>query len=246
MKDKILEEAGLTKNEIEVYKALLKLGSTTAGPLTRKSGVHRSRVYEALNRLIEKGLVSFSVQANRKNFQAQNPEAIINFLEEKKKKVKEILPELKALQLSEPDKQEAKVFQGYKGIKSIFENIVNTLGKSQEVLTFGARSGQDINPDVWEAFFKHLNDRRVKKGIIQKMIYNEDLRDSQVAKEYKNSKLTQVKFAPQKTITGTSIYGDNVAMIVWEEKPYGFIITSKEVADSFREQFKILWKTAKR
>lgn len=245
MNNKILEEAGLTKNEIEVYKALLELGSTTAGPLTKKSGIHRSRVYEALNRLIEKGLVSFNIQANRKYFQAQSPDTIIDFLEEKKAQVKEILPELKAMQLFLPERHEAKLFEGYKGIKSIFDNIVSTLKKGKEVLVFGARSGQDVAPEVWQSFFKHLNKRRLEKGIVQKMIYNEDLRYSDIVAEYQKSKLTEVRFVKQKTITGINIHGDNVAFIVWKKKPYGFLITSKDVADTFREHFKILWKQSK-
>ena len=114
MENKILEEAGLTKNELTVYKALLQLGSTTAGPLTKKSGIHRSRVYESLNRLIEKGLVSYKIKANRKYFQAQNPEALVDFIEEKKQKIQSIVPELKAMQIFKPEKQEANVFEGYK------------------------------------------------------------------------------------------------------------------------------------
>ena len=109
MEDRILEEIGLTHNEIIVYKTLLQLGQTTAGPLTKKSGIHRSRVYESLNKLINKGLVSYSIKANIKYFSAQNPETIIDFLEEKKKAVKEILPELKSLQIFKPEKQESNI-----------------------------------------------------------------------------------------------------------------------------------------
>ena len=246
MEDKILEEAGLTKNEIEVYKALLQLGSITAGPLTKKAGIHRSRVYEALNRLTEKGMVSYSIQANRKFFKAQDPETLINFIEEKKDRVKEIIPELKAMQAFLPEKHEANLFEGYKGIKSIFENITNTLKKGDEVLVFGARSGQDMAPEVWQTFFKHLDKKRLEKGIIQKFIYNEDLRDSAIVKTYQKARLTEVRFIAQKTIAGINIHGDNVAFIVWKKKPYGFVITSNDVADTFREHFRILWKTARK
>ncbi len=246
MQDEILEEAGLTKNEVSVYKTLLQLGSTTAGPLTKKSGIHRSRVYESLNRLIEKGLVSYKIKANRKYFEAQNPEALLDFINEKKEKIKEIIPELKELQAFKPEKQEANVFEGYKGLKSIFDNIINVLKKGDEVLVFGARSGQDIAPETWQAFFKSLDKKRIEKGIIQKMIYNEDLRNSSIVKEYQKSKLTEIRFLSQKTLTGINIHADNVAMIVWKKKPYGFVITSEEVSDTFREHFRILWKQAKK
>jgi len=242
MENKILKEAGLTKNEIIVYKALLQLGSTTAGPLTKKSKVHRSRVYEALNRLIDKGLVSYKIKANRKYFEAQNPEALVDFIEEKKQKVKSIVPELKAMQLITAEKQEANVFEGYKGLKSVFDNALNQYKKGDEILVFGARSGQDISPKTWNAFFKNFNKRRIKKGIKYKIIFNEDLRKSEIVKEFQKSRLTEVRFIAQRTLAGINIHGDNVAIIVWKKKPYAFLITSKEVKESFKEYFKMLWK----
>jgi len=243
---KILKEVGLTNNEISVYKALLQLGSITAGPLTKKAGIHRSRVYEALNRLIDKGLVSHKTKANRKYFQAQNPETLLNILDERKQKLKRIIPDLLLLQQELPEKQEANVFEGYKGLKSVFDNAINQMKRGDEILVFGARSGQDISSETWNAFFSNFNKRRIKKGIKYKIIFNPDLRNSKVVKEFSKSKLTQVKFISQKTPAGINVHGDNVAIIVWKKQPYAFLITSKEVSDSFREFFRVLWREGKK
>jgi len=245
MKDKVLEEAGLTKNEIIVYKTLLKLGSSTAGAVTKKSGIHRSRVYESLNRLIDKGLVGYSIKANIKHFYAQNPEALVEFIDEKRRKVKKIMPELKALQSFEPEKQEANVFEGYKGLKSVFDNILNKLNKGDEILVFGARSGQDVAAETWSAYFKNFQKRRVKKGIKFKIIFNEDLRESKFVKDFNKFNLTEIRFIDQITPAGVNIHRDNVGIILWKKKPYAFLITSKDVSKSFREYFKVLWKQAK-
>jgi HTH-type transcriptional regulator, sugar sensing transcriptional regulator len=245
MDDKILREVGLTDNEISVYKALLQLGSTTAGPLTKKAGIHRSRVYEALNRLIDKGLVSHKTKANRKYFQAQNPETLLNLLDERKQKLKKVIPDLLALQQEIPEKQEANVFEGYKGLKSVFDNAINRLKKGEEILVFGARSGQDISSETWNVFFSNFNKRRIEKGIKYKIIFNTDLKSSKVVKEFSKSKLTEVRFISQKTPAGINVHGDNVAIIVWKKKPFAFLITSKESSESFREYFRVLWKLAK-
>ncbi len=242
---KVLKEIGLTDNEINIYLALLQIGSSTATPIARKSKVHRSRVYESLNRLIEKGLVSYKIKSNRKYFEAQNPETIIDLLEEKKNEVKEILPKLKELQLTKPDKQEANVFDGYKGLKSVMQNAINQLKKGEEILIFGARGGQDLNPEVWHAFFKQINKKRLNKGIKYKVIFNEDLRDKAIAKTFQKSKLTEVRFIKQHTPAGINIHGNNVAIVNWD-KLITFLITSKEVSSSFREYFKIMWQQAKR
>ena len=58
MDTKILENIGFTKGEIRVYLAMLDLGNTTTGPIILKSKVARSKVYEILERLKEKGLIS--------------------------------------------------------------------------------------------------------------------------------------------------------------------------------------------
>ena len=98
----ILEEIGLTKNEIKIYLVLLKLGSTSTGAIVKETGVHASKVYDGLNRLADKGLVTHVIIANTKHFKAVNPDRLIDFLEDKKKsietqedEIKKYLPELK-------------------------------------------------------------------------------------------------------------------------------------------------------
>ena len=60
----LLESVGLTKSEAKVYLALLELGSSSKGPIVKRSGVASSKVYELLDKLIAKGLVSIVVKAN--------------------------------------------------------------------------------------------------------------------------------------------------------------------------------------
>ena len=40
----------------------------------------------------------------------------------------------------------------------------------------------------------------------------------------------------------TNIYGNKVALIVWSENPFVVLIESKEIADSYRKKFEMLWK----
>ena len=57
------EQLGLTKSESKIYLTLLDYGSMLAGKVAEKAGIHRRNVYDALHRLIEKGLVSYYHQA---------------------------------------------------------------------------------------------------------------------------------------------------------------------------------------
>ena len=81
MDSKILQEIGLANSEIIVYTTLLKTGSIKVGGLMREVSLHRSRVYEAINRLIEKGLVSYVIKENIKYFEASNPERLLSYIE---------------------------------------------------------------------------------------------------------------------------------------------------------------------
>ena len=56
---KILKQIGLTENEIQVYLTLLKIGSSGVSTIAEHSGLYRPYVYDTLERLQEKGLVSF-------------------------------------------------------------------------------------------------------------------------------------------------------------------------------------------
>ena len=81
MYEEQLQQLGLTEGESKVYEALLSLGSSTVGPIVKKSGVAYSNIYEILNRLLEKGFVSFVTKEKTKYFQAAEPTRIKDYLE---------------------------------------------------------------------------------------------------------------------------------------------------------------------
>src|SRR3989338_4567553 len=96
----ILEKIGLTGNEIKVYLALLELGSVTAGEIIKKTGLHRAGAYDTLERLMDKGIVSYVIKANRKYFEATPPANLITFVEKRedelkdeKEKIKQLVPQ---------------------------------------------------------------------------------------------------------------------------------------------------------
>lgn len=117
--EQLLEQLGLSKNEVKTYLTLLKLGSVPAGPLIKELGMHRAAVYNLLDILIDKGLVHYVVQANRKYFEAQEPERLIELINTKKQKLeqqeiqlKEIIPILTKQRKLEAESQEGTIYKG--------------------------------------------------------------------------------------------------------------------------------------
>ncbi|MBS3169697.1 hypothetical protein J4210_04380 [Candidatus Woesearchaeota archaeon] len=222
----LLEELGLTKNEIKVYLALLELGSTAAGPLIKKVGMHRAAVYDIIDLLIGKGLVSYVIKANRKYFEAQDPDRLLEYLESKKQdlidkeeKLKQFLPELQLKRKLSKEEQEGTLYKSKKGLKSIFEDI---LKEGKPWFVFGATGKFK---ELFHAYFIHFHDRRIESKIPLKIIFNETVRKQKREEELKLSH-------------------DKVAIINWSSDPIAFLMRSKQVADSYRSFFDILWKTA--
>src|SRR3989344_9003437 len=126
-----LERLGLNKNEAKVYYALLIKGEATAQELVKYLGVYRNIVYDNLEKLIEKGLVSFVKEGTKRKFIAEKPSAIIEFLESKKQELnkkiltaKELIPKITEILNTTKSKQEVSLLRGIAGLKKILSEIV--------------------------------------------------------------------------------------------------------------------------
>lgn len=235
----ILQEIGLSNTESKVYIALLELGSALAGEITKKSEVNRTNVYDALERLIEKGLVTYVISANRKVFEPVNPERLQEILKEREEKLNSAMQELDLKFKTSKVKEEATIFKGKNGIKSIFEDV---LKEKKDLFVYGAESKF---ADMFSAYQKHWNDKRAKLGIKVKMIYNEKVKQRKIREKLK---LLEMKFLPNQYDFPSTIviYGDKVVTIVWSELPFGFMVKSKDAVKSNVNFFEILWNVAKK
>jgi len=233
----ILQEMGLTESEANVYLALLELGPSLAGRITRKTGIHRRNVYDITERLIKKGLVGYIVKNNRRFFEAVNPEKFKDILKQKESELDDVLPGLKELYESAKEKQETIFYKGREGLKAVFQEQISEVSKEKEVLILGAsKSAFEILP----FYFKWYDIERVKKKIKARIIASEDLG--------KKIPLSEVRYIPQKYANplAINIYGDKVAIVLWKKEPIAIVIKEKEVADAYRKYFELMWAGAKK
>ena len=80
MEEEIFRDIGFSEREIKVYLALLGIGQTTVGPIAAETRLQHSKVYQTLEKLIDRGLVSYVIKSKTKYFQAHNPKQILNIL----------------------------------------------------------------------------------------------------------------------------------------------------------------------
>jgi len=238
MKSEDLQEFGLSNTEAKVYLALIQLNRSQAGEITKRSGVNRTNVYDALERLIEKGLVSYVTENNKKVFEAVGPDRFGLVIQEKQEKLLEVIKELKSNQPNKQSKENASIFRGKMGIKTIFEDM---LKERKELLVYGAESKFR---DMFPYYQKHWNDERARLGLGLKIIWNEKVKE---IKKKEHLKLIEMRFLPESyDFPSTNfIYSDRVVTIVWTENPLAFMIVSKDIVKSNTHFFNILWKIAK-
>jgi sugar-specific transcriptional regulator TrmB len=239
MDTQILEDIGLTNAEIKVYLTLLELGTATAGPIIEKSGLQSSVVHMTLNRLIEKALISFVMEGQRKHYQAANPRHIVQFINDKRERFEEILPELLIKQESAQEKPEVIVFRGIKGIKELLYELLEAGGAEHH--TFGSSSESLM---LGEAWWVSYHKRRAQKGIKAKLMFNESLAFWKAESKYPYSEIryTKAGFEP---LTETIIRNDKIGLIIWTKKPIGTLIHNKSAAESYDNFFQMMWESAK-
>lgn len=240
--EEVLREFGLSQSEARVYLALVDIGASSAGEITKKANINRTNCYDALQRLIEKGLVSYVIKANRKNFQAETPQKFLEIIKEqreqlknKEEQIKKIVPQLVQKFRLSVEEPEATIYKGKKGIKSIFEDIL----RHDKYWVFGS-SGQF--KDVLGPFFRQFQ-KRVKENKIKcKLIASEKVRNTDIVIH------AETRFLPEDYITliSTIVYSNKVAIIPWTDNPTGFLLKDKRTADSYREYFRFMWEKAKR
>lgn len=228
-----LEELGLTKSEAKIYLALIDLGPSLAGLITRKTGIHRRNVYDSIEMLIQKGLVSYIKENNKKIYSAVEPKRLLEMLKEKENVVQSILPELESKFNFVKEKKETVFFRGKQALKSIFDDQIE---EGKEILVLGACP---FAKDIIKYYFQKYDLERKKKNIKVKALFTQKT-------DYKIP-LGEVRYLPISfnSPSATNIYGDKVAIILWTEEPFAILINQKEIADSYRKYFDLLWNLAK-
>ena len=233
----ILEDIGLTGSEIKVFLALLELGTSTAGNIIERANLQNAVVHRAFNTLIKKGLLTYAYEGKIKKYQAIEPKLLLDYLDEKKERVKKILPELEARKQLQYNKARATTFEGVRGIKTLLNLMIET--KSEDYCAYGGpQSAEDVlGIPFWEIFHK----RRIKRKINAKLIFHQSL--YKWFKKLNKEKFTEVRLTKEnfEEITETIICGNRVAIIVYLENPFGFLMQEKSAAESYKHFFEILW-----
>lgn len=231
-----LSGLGLSDGEIKVYLALLKLGSSPVSKVKEETQLHRTTIYDFVEKLLNKGLLNFIIKGGVKYYNAAHPSKLKDLLREKQDHLIEVLPELDKLAKFQKEDIKVEVYKGKEGLKTAMLEAIKAGG---ETLGIG------IDDSLWkkelpvfiEQYQKMLEDNNITERILTK----------QNAEYYFHTEQTKYKFIPENYFSplSTLIFGDKIEIVIWEPSLTTIIIESKKLANSFRKHFEVLWKTAK-
>ena len=243
-----LARIGLTTSEVKVYLALMRLGSTTTGPLIDESGVSRSKIYHVLERLIRKGIVTVMVKAKTKQYNPADPGKFRTYLdsqhdafEQLEKDANTLIPEIETALRLAGVREEAEMYKGLEGVKAARDLSLKVLKKGETIYVFGSdKVAQDAMPAYWAEYHK----RRARKGIRGKYLMKEYSRPY-LDKVKRKGGLIDIRYIDVKGPVYIDIFADYVITTIMVPGYYmAFLVKNRYVADYYKEWFEKLWSEA--
>ncbi|OGG92058.1 hypothetical protein A3H16_02825 [Candidatus Kaiserbacteria bacterium RIFCSPLOWO2_12_FULL_53_8] len=240
MYEKALIAAGLDEKQALVYIACLELGPSKVPAIAREAEIKRTTAYGTVDELVSIGLISTSSKGKTKLYSAADPEAIMTLLEERKKKVTDVMPELSELFITRHVRTKITFFEGREGLRKIYADVLEC--KSKEIKQI-ARVRQH-NEAIGDAFIKDFIKKRIARGIVTRVLHPKagDLYTSERGME--DPKLKRyVRYLPPNVFYAAMImiYDHKVAMVSTKEENFGFIIESKQFSNTLNAYFDFMW-----
>ena len=238
--EEALKEFGLNDKETKVYLALLSLGTSSVNRIAEQADIIRTTAYDILKSLIEKGLASYVIKSGVKYYESAAPEKIIAILDEKKRKVQEILPALKKIREFVLEKPKVEIYEGKEGLKTILEDMLIT---KKDICGYSSVKLLKL----LEYYFPNFIRRRAKLKIKTRVIM-ERSKETKKLKKKDTEELRELRFIKEASNfkLGYYIYGNKVSILIAkQEEPMGILIENEELAEAEKLIFERVWNQAK-
>lgn len=247
----ILSLLDLNTNDTKVFLASFELGYAPASAIAKQANLNRITAYEALKRLVKKGLVKSRVKTDSgvKFFEVEDVYIIREALSEKRTSLEHALSDIEKLAPALRDQYSGRAekpavlyYEGRSGIKNIL--LDSLLKKPAEILSFASA---DILAEGYEwNFLENYWKQRVEKKIPSRGIMPRTPKAVSTFTDEKNRReLRQVRFVnPEEYVfkNEIDIYGDNVSIIsLTKGNEHGVVVRSRNIAEGLRSIFNLVW-----
>lgn len=247
MKPETLMNFGLTKNESIVYLSLLRIGNCKVSKLIKEAKFKSGKIYEVLDSLANKGLVSHSIKNNVKHYSAQDPKKIQDYINLQKQKLEDEeenflkqLPALNKINSSEKESCDIKTYEDVEGIRSALFYFLDQLENNSTIFIHGANDNP--NRDIllsWARYDDICKKKNIKTKVIMTSISKEGI------EQRKTKKNKSYKYLEGTDLSNFMIC-KNITILFNFDQPNCILIENSAYTSQFKELFNILWNTAKK
>lgn len=171
----MLELLGLTSKDLDIYVALLRLGTAPLRRTAEESGYNRGTTYDSLKRLLDAGMVSYVDAKSHRYFTAEDPQRFHGLatrkevaIQETQLKIDSLLPEFRAIADSAKYRTAVRYYEGATGVRDIMMDILATTEKLSDK-TYRVYSSAKLREAISEAW-PGFNPQRVKRNVFVKAI----------------------------------------------------------------------------
>lgn len=239
-----LRNLGFSGPEARVYMSLLELGSSVVSVVARKAGVPRVNCYHTLDNLEKRGLIKSFMKNKVRYFMVENPQAILDQKREELNQAKKLVPDLLALTHSLSYKPKISYYEGFDGIRHLFEDTISEHG---EVL--GYTNLEALHRVYPEKNLREYAASKIKKKIKTRMLSPLSVEaQTYVERIYPKNydpHLMEILFVnPDEFMFEyeINIYGDRVSLISLNpDELIGVMIESPVYAKTQRAIFNLAW-----
>lgn len=244
MHEALLQQIGLTDDQIILYETLLKTGPIKASKLTQKTPFKRVLIYKLLNDLVNLGLVEKDEESNNVIlFKPTHPSALhclIEKREEQLKNVKTVLASSMPALLSDfnliSGKPGISFFEGIEGLKKIYNNILET----GENFLLVRSSYEPVYKNEIVPIIDDFIKKRVAKGMRVNALTPRDQEGRKTTQEEDAKMLYERTWVDPKAYNAPveiDIYGNKIAILSFGKELIGVIVESPQIAQAMKQLF---------
>lgn len=246
MQLKELKELNLTTGQIKVFESILEQGTIGIHKIQERTGLERRAIYDIVNKLIEKGFITYVEEKGKRKYQITHPRNLREAIESKQKTLIELskkLPQITDIFNSKKLDIKAEVYRGNEAMKA----LLNESLEYDATYWIGGNSGVELINEDMKLWFKRWTKKRVQQkkfmyDLVDHGTHLEDYKPNDIEKHkkeyYKYCTLPKHLRSPMVII----MFGTKVAQVLWSKQSFGFVLDSKDLNESFMKYFHYFWK----
>ncbi|MBD3361056.1 MarR family transcriptional regulator [Candidatus Peregrinibacteria bacterium] len=248
-----LKEIGFNEREARIYLELLRIGPQAVSVIAKRIGINRTTTYSILKSLEKKGVVASYRNSNIKYFMANDPNALIGYIDRKcrifdyqRSQLIAAIPEFRSICGNCSFKKPVvSYFDGREGLKHVMYDAL----KAKDLFRSYLPLHKWLEAGMEEFLIEFRNLKILNKKIILKTIVPDNKKIHRYFEEnYENymdlTDILYISISDFESIfeNGMNIYNDKVSILHLDKgHEYGVVIQSEQIAEMHKVIFDMAW-----